>query len=63
VLDAVERRVAQHRVERRGLANVLIEIRQDLIDTQQGATQWSGRLAAALDAVLGDPALYRVEHY
>ncbi len=49
--------------DRRGLANVLIEIRQDLIDTQQGATQWSGRLAAALDAVLGDPALYRVEHY
>jgi predicted N-formylglutamate amidohydrolase len=49
--------------DRRGLANVLIEVRQDLIDTQQGASLWAGRLAAALDAVLCDPALYRVEHY
>jgi len=49
--------------DRRGLANVLIEVRQDLIDTQHGSTEWAGRLAAALEAVLGDPALYRVEHY
>ncbi|MEO3431096.1 N-formylglutamate amidohydrolase [Pelagibius sp. CAU 1746] len=49
--------------DRRGLANVLIEVRQDLIDTQQGAAEWAERLSAVLEAVLGDPALYRVEHY
>jgi predicted N-formylglutamate amidohydrolase len=49
--------------DRRGLVNVLIEVRQDLIDTQQGAALWADRLGAALDAVLRDPALYRVEHY
>ena len=49
--------------DRRGLANVLIEVRQDLIDTQQGAADWAERLATTLEAVLGDQALYRVEHY
>jgi len=49
--------------DRRGLANVLIEVRQDLIDTQQGAALWAERLGAALEAVLADPALYRVAHY
>lgn len=49
--------------DRRGLANVLIEVRQDLIDTPHGAAEWAGRLAAALGAVLPDPALYRIEHY
>ena len=49
--------------DRRGLANVLIEVRQDLIDTQQAAAEWADRLGASLEAVLGDPALYRVEHY
>jgi predicted N-formylglutamate amidohydrolase len=47
----------------RGLANVLIEVRQDLVDTQQGAALWAERLAAALGAVLRDAALYRVEHH
>lgn len=47
----------------RGLANVLIEVRQDLIDTQQGAARWAERLGAALEEVLQDPALYRVEHH
>jgi hypothetical protein len=28
-----------------------------------GAALWADRLGAALDAVLRDPALYRVEHY
>lgn len=49
--------------DRRGLANVLIEVRQDLIDTQQGAARWAERLGAALEDVLQDPALYRVEHH
>ncbi|NIA69113.1 N-formylglutamate amidohydrolase [Pelagibius litoralis] len=47
----------------RGLANVLIEVRQDLIDTHHGAADWAERLGAALEAVLGDPGLYKVEHY
>lgn len=42
----------------RGLANALIEIRQDLIDTEHGAVDWAERVKAALDAVLGEPALY-----
>lgn len=49
--------------DRRGLANVLIEVRQDLIDTQQGAARWAERLGAALESVLADPVLYRVERY
>ena len=49
--------------DRRGLANVLIEVRQDLIDTEAGASLWADRLGAALEAVLRDPALYRVEHH
>jgi predicted N-formylglutamate amidohydrolase len=43
----------------RGLANALIEIRQDLIDTDQGARAWAARVGAALGDVLGDVALYR----
>ncbi|MEE8501019.1 MAG: hypothetical protein V3S27_10640 [Kiloniellales bacterium] len=33
---------------RRALANVLIEVRQDLIDTPHGAAEWTGRLGKAL---------------
>jgi predicted N-formylglutamate amidohydrolase len=36
----------------RGLANVLIEVRQDLIDTHHGAAQWTARLGEALAVVL-----------
>ncbi len=43
----------------RGLANVLIEIRQDLIDTHRGATAWAERLRRALGAVLTDPRMYQ----
>jgi len=42
-----------------GLANALIEIRQDLIDTHSGADAWAERLAHALGDVLMDEALYR----
>jgi predicted N-formylglutamate amidohydrolase len=35
-----------------GLPHVLIEIRQDLIDTHHGAEAWANRLAAALRQVL-----------
>lgn len=42
-----------------GLPNVLFEIRQDLIDTQQGVAHWSVPIAAALREVLADETLYR----
>jgi len=47
----------------RGLANVLIEVRQDLIDTHHGAAAWAGRLGSALEEVLRDPGIYKVERY
>jgi len=45
--------------EPRGLANVLIEVRQDLIDTHQGAAEWTRRIRDALRHVLDDPGIYR----
>ncbi len=47
----------------RGLANVLVEVRQDLIDTHHGADAWAGLLAQVLRELLADPGLYKVEHY
>jgi predicted N-formylglutamate amidohydrolase len=44
-----------------GLPNVLIEIRQDLIDTHHGAEQWADLLAPMLDVILADPGLYQAE--
>ena len=44
----------------RGLPNVLIEVRQDLIETRDRSLQWADRLADALAPILADPALYRV---
>ena len=38
----------------RGLANALIEIRQDLIDTEAGAIAWAERLARLLAPILAD---------
>jgi predicted N-formylglutamate amidohydrolase len=42
-----------------GLPNVLLEIRQDLIDTRHGAARWAGLLSEGLRAVLGRPDLYQ----
>lgn len=50
----------QRQAEARGLPHVLVELRQDLIDTHHGAALWAGRMGDALEAVLADPALYRV---
>ncbi len=47
----------------RGLANVLIEVRQDLIDTHHGAAEWADRLAGALEEILRDPGIYKVQRY
>lgn len=46
---------------RRGLANALVEVRQDLIEDAMGAAGWARRLADAWAAVKDDPALARVE--
>lgn len=45
----------------RGLANVLIELRQDLVDTRHGAAEWAERLNRTLRAVLEDPGLYKIQ--
>lgn len=42
-----------------GLANALVEIRQDLIDTARGADLWAERLLAALRDVLARGDIYR----
>src|SRR3546814_19518325 len=47
--------------DRSGLANVLIEVRPDLIDTPHGAALWAERLGAGLEAALGDASSYRIE--
>jgi len=49
--------------EHLGLPHVLIEVRQDLIDTHHGAEAWAERLGAILAEVLADESLYRVERY
>jgi predicted N-formylglutamate amidohydrolase len=48
---------------RRGLANALIEIRQDLIAEAAGARQWADRLARSLAPVLVEPDAHMVRHY
>ncbi len=42
-----------------GLANALVELRQDLVDTQHGAAAWAARLARVLGDVLIRDDLYR----
>lgn len=43
-----------------GIPHVGIEIRQDLIDTDEGAEKWAGILADVLEPILADEALYTV---
>jgi predicted N-formylglutamate amidohydrolase len=43
----------------RGLAHVLIELRQDLIDTHHGAAAWTDRLADSLRVVLENAGVFR----
>jgi predicted N-formylglutamate amidohydrolase len=42
----------------RGLANALIEVRQDLIAAEQDAEAWAGRLARLLKPILARPELH-----
>jgi predicted N-formylglutamate amidohydrolase len=50
----------RHHALERGLPHVAIEIRQDEIADDAGATRWAARLAAALQPILADKALYRL---
>jgi len=47
-----------YHAEEAGLPHVSIEIRQDLIDTGDGAAHWAGILVEALLPILSDPVLY-----
>lgn len=44
--------------EERGLPYILVEFRQDLIDTKTKATQWADIFLEALQTVLDDPATF-----
>jgi predicted N-formylglutamate amidohydrolase len=48
---------------RRGLANVLIEVRQDLVATPASATAWGERLARLLRPILAQPDIPVVKHH
>ncbi len=47
----------------RGLAHVIVEVRQDLIATDEGAARWAGVVAHALAPVLGDPDIHIIRHH
>jgi predicted N-formylglutamate amidohydrolase len=47
----------------RGLAHVLIEVRQDLIADQIDAQDWGARLGDALIPLLADPAVHAISHF
>ncbi len=51
----------QRHADAHGLANLLIEIRQDLIDTHHGAAEWTEVLAVTLRDILADPAVYEAK--
>jgi predicted N-formylglutamate amidohydrolase len=48
---------------RRGLAHVLIEIRQDLIADGPGVAAWVDRLAPILDELNRQPGIHRIEYF
>ncbi len=48
-----------HHAEGRGLANVSIEIRQDLVHDMAGVERWTALLVDALTEILADETLYK----
>lgn len=46
-----------------GLAHVLIEIRQDLIATENGQSEWADRLAPALDEINRRPDIHQRKYF
>ena len=51
---------AIHHAEAAGLPHVSIEIRQDLVNSEDGAERWATILDEALQPILADPGLYQV---
>jgi len=49
--------------EAAGLAHVVLEIRQDLIATEQGCEDMAALIYKALLPILANPALHIVEHF
>ena len=47
----------------RGLAHVLVEVRQDLIATKEDAVGWGERLAVALQPVLQTTSAHEVQYF
>ena len=47
----------------RGLAHVLLEVRNDLIASPAGVLEWADRLEPLLREILADETLYRICHY
>ena len=47
----------------RGLAHVIVEVRQDLIATDEGAARWAGIVGDALAPVLGDPDIHIIAQH
>ena len=50
----------RHHAEPAGLPHVTVEIRQDLIETEDATRRWADRFGDALGPILADPGLYRV---
>jgi predicted N-formylglutamate amidohydrolase len=48
---------------RRGLAHVLIEVRQDLIGNEAGVLEWADRLEPVLRSMTAMPDLRQIRHY
>ncbi len=46
--------------ETRGLPHMSIEIRQNLIDSEDGVTEWAGLIGDALEPILADKELYSI---
>jgi predicted N-formylglutamate amidohydrolase len=53
----------RHHAVPRGLPHVLIELRQDEVDTEKGVERYARYLEAALAPILDDPQLYRPAIY
>lgn len=53
----------EHHAGAAGLPHVCLEIRQDLIADEAGQQYWAEVVGAALEAVLSNESLHRVEHY
>lgn len=49
-----------HHGEAAGLPHVSIEVRQDLIASEEGAERWAAILHESLQDILDDPSLYRI---